>query len=159
MDNKRAQEEIVGFALIVIVVAVILLILLGFYLATDKKETVESYEVDGFIQAFLQHTTDCEDNFEKLSLQKVIFDCIVNGECEDGTASCEVLEEELRGIIEASWKVGENSPYKAYELKILYNEEELLILSEGNKTRNSKGGTQDLRKSGVEIDIFLNVYS
>ena len=65
---KRAQEEMVGFALIVIIVSVILVIFLGFSLRDQGKENVESYEVESFIQSFLQYTSECRDNFNFLSV-------------------------------------------------------------------------------------------
>ena len=64
IKRKKAQEEMVGFALIIILVAVILLIFLGFSLRDQEKETIESYEVESFIQSFLQYTSDCRDNLE-----------------------------------------------------------------------------------------------
>ncbi len=47
--QKKAQEELVGFALIIIIVAVILLFLIVFSLRSNEKEAVESYEVNSFI--------------------------------------------------------------------------------------------------------------
>jgi len=57
--NKKAQEEMVGFALIIIVVAVILLVFLSIGLRKDGREDVESYEVASFIQSLLQYHTSC----------------------------------------------------------------------------------------------------
>ncbi|MBU4116158.1 MAG: hypothetical protein KKG94_00235, partial [Nanoarchaeota archaeon] len=75
---KRSQEEIVGFALIIIIVAVILLIFLGFYLRAPQKEIIESYEIESFIQSFLQYTSDCESNLEFLPVKNLIFACYEN---------------------------------------------------------------------------------
>ena len=78
MKNKYGQEEMVGFALIMIIVAIILLIFLSFSLGKSEKETVESYEVESFIQSMSQYTTDCRDNLEYVSIQKLIFDCLIS---------------------------------------------------------------------------------
>src|SRR3989344_6232856 len=88
--NKKAQEEMVGFALIIIVVSIILMIFLAFYLNREpKKETVESYEAESFTQAFLQYTTSCTDNFEFLNVQDVIYECDIRNTCANGEDPCE----------------------------------------------------------------------
>ena len=115
--SKRSQEEMIGFALIIVLVAVILLIFLGFSLRSPQNETIESYEVESFIQAFLQYTTDCKDNLEFLSIKKLIFACSDRETCLDRRDTCEVLDSTLKGILEESWKVGENLPYKGYTLQ------------------------------------------
>src|SRR3989338_7985995 len=56
---KRSQEEMVGFALIIILVSIILLVFLAFSLSKSKTESTESYEVNSFLQSTLQYTTAC----------------------------------------------------------------------------------------------------
>lgn len=155
---NKGQEEMVGFALIIIIVAVILLVFLSFSLR-NRQESVESYEVDSFIQSFLQYTTDCRNNFEYLSIQDMIFECSNGKSCSDERSSCEVLDYEMKGILGRSWKVGEESFIKGYELKITSNEEEILNLVEGNVTKNSKGSSQDLFKTGNSIKILFTIYN
>lgn len=152
--NKKAQEEMVGFALIIIVVAVILLIFIGFSLKTPKKENVESYEVESFIQSSLQYTTDCRDNLRTFSIQKLISSCRNDEICLDGRNTCEVLNSTLKGIVEESWKVGENTPIKGYEFKIISDKKEMLKFGEGNITANSKGSVQYF----PNIEIFFTAY-
>ena len=152
---KKAQEEMVGFALIIIVVAVILLIFLGFALRGQEKEAVESYEVESFIQSFLHYTSDCRDNLEFLSVQKLISGCSNNLRCLDGRSTCDVLEPILKGIVEESWSIGAERPIKGYELKINSFGEEILKLKEGNITSNSKGSVQFLPN---KIEIFFTAH-
>jgi len=158
--KKKGQEEMIGFALIIVLVAVILLIFLGFYLRGGQKESVESYEVNSFIQAFLQYTTDCKDHLEFLSIQKTIFSCDSNEECSDGRNPCDVLKSTLSDILEKSWKVEANiTPIKGYELIILVDEEkERVSIKEGEKTNNYKGSFQDFSRSGKDYEIYFNVY-
>ena len=146
---KRAQEEMVGFAMIIIVVAVILLIFLAFTIKDSNKEAVESYEVESFIQSSLQYTTDCRDNLESLSVQKLIDSCNANRKCLDERNTCDVLNQTLNGIVKESWKIGENRPIKGYEFKILENEEEMLKFVGGNITVNSKSSIQYLKDTEV----------
>jgi len=155
-QNKSGQEEMIGFALIMIVVVVILLIFVGFSLRNSQKETVKSYEVESFIQAFLQYTTNCVDGYEPryYSIRKLITACKNKEVCLGGQNTCEVLNSTLSEIIEKSWQVGENLPVKGYELKILSNNKEILFIQEGNSTSNSKGAVQYFK----DIDIFFTAY-
>lgn len=155
--NKHAQEEIVGFALIIIIVAVILLFFLVFYIRSEKK-SVESYEADSFIQAFLQYTTECEDYLGYLPVQKLIFECNNNALCLDGREACDILNSTLKDIVSESWPIGEDRPVKGYELNITANQEEILSFMEGNVTKNYKGAKQDLAKAGDFVEISFRAY-
>jgi len=156
--SKRSQEEIVGFALIMIIVAVILLIFLGISLRSPQKEIVESYEVDSFIQTLLQYTTDCRDNLEYLSVQKLIFNCNSEEECLDGRSSCEALNLTLMNIVEETWIVGESRPIQGHELEIIVDDAKMLFLEEGNITRNYRGSSQDFSRKGENYEIFFKAY-
>ena len=156
--SKVGQEEMVGFMLIIIIVAVIMLVFLSFYLRDSPKEIVESYEVESFIQAFLQHTTDCRDNLEYLSIRKLIFDCDDGGICLDGRDICEVLDSTLTNLVEESWKVDSDTPIKGYELNITSNKEEMLLIKKGNKTNNYRGAMQDFSRSGNLFEILFTAY-
>ena len=157
--NKKAQEEMVGFAFIIILVAVIMLIFIGFSINRPQLEDVESYEVESFLQAFLQHTTNCEDNLEHLSVQKLISRCISGEICLNKEKSCEVLNTTISEILEESWKVGENRPEKGYKLLINSETEDILDLSKGNKTGNYKGAIQDFTSSRTgNVEINLKIY-
>jgi len=156
--SKKAQEEMVGFALIMIVVAVIILIFLAFSLRNSEKDIVESYEVESFIQSILQYTTECRDNLEALTIQKLIFGC-ENGElCEDGTDTCQILISELEGITEKSWPVGEDRPIKGYELNISSENTKIALVKEGVATGNSKGSIQEFFKGGSLVKIIFKAY-
>ena len=152
---KKAQEEMVGFALIVIIVSVILVIFLGFSLRDQGKENVESYEVESFIQSFLQYTSECRDNFDFLSVQELISDCNDNKKCSDGKKACDILNETLKGITGESWRIGKERPVNGYELKINSLNKNILELKEGNTTGNSKGAIQYLPNN---IEITFTAY-
>jgi hypothetical protein len=159
LKNKYGQEEMIGFALIIIMVAVILLIFLSFSLRGGQKEIVESYEVESFLAALMQYTSDCEDNLEYLPIRKLIFDCEDNKMCLDERNTCDALNSTLTDIIKESWKVEGDRPVKGYEFKIIINGEEMLLLKEGNITKNYKGAIQDFSKSsGKDYEFFFTAY-
>lgn|SRR3989338_3788877 len=161
--STKAQEEMVGFALIIIIVAVILLFLLSFSLKRPEKENVESYEVDSFIQATLQYTAECGTPGGKVfSVQELIFLCDDEKPCFeaaperslDEIKSCDVLNETLSKILKESWKTGEEKSIKGYELKIASNSREILFIKEGNITGNYKGALQDLPGANVSLNVY-----
>ena len=159
IQNKSGQEEMVGFALIMIIVAVVLLIFLGFSLRNQQDEAVENYEVDSFIQAFLQYTTDCAEGYEPRyhSIRKLIVSCNNQEKCLDERNTCEVLEFTLKGIIEETWKIEGDRPIKGYNLNILSDDNNVILnISDGNITQNYKGSMQSLGKE--DIDIFFSAY-
>jgi hypothetical protein len=156
--NKSGQEEMIGFVMIVIRVAVILLVFIGFSLRTSQTQDIESYEVESFIQASLQHTTECRDNFGYLSVDKLIFECMNGGECSDGENACEVLSNSLGEITREAWRI-ENRPVEGYRLEVLLEGEPLIPeMFEGNETNNHKGAIQDFSRAGASIQIFFRAY-
>ena len=159
--KKRGQEEMVGFALIIIIVAIILLVFLSISLRNNDKETVESYEIESFIQAFLQHTSQCRraDNLDFLSVQRLIFSCDSGDPCLGDIEPCEMLSETMIGLMDESWPVGEDRPIKGRKLEILSKGVELINMPlEGIVTANSKGAVQEFFRSGSEISINFVVY-
>lgn len=156
IESKKAQEEMVGFALIIIIVAVILLIFLGISLRTPQKEPVESYEVNSFIQTFLEYTSDCRDVNDYFTIQDLIYLCNEEETCLNGKTACETLNATLTDLVGESWLVGGDRPSKGYVLNITIINSEIFSLKKGNMTRNYKGGVEYLTK---EVDVFFTVYS
>ena len=158
IKNERGQEEMVGFALIIIIVAVILLIFLGFSIGGPQKDFVESFEVESFVQASLQYTTECEDNFGPVNIQDLIFACNSNQYCLSGEDSCEVLEDNMNEILGESWMVGEERPVRGYNMSISSDSQDIYSNGDGTQTTNSKGASQSFFKSGENFDIVFTVY-
>lgn len=164
--SNLGQEEMVGFAIILIIVAVILLVFISSSIKNTKNDELQNYEVSGFIQAFLQYTTDCQTPRETLTIQSLTFECEKGTVCMNEEKACDVLEETLKKIMEESWSVGEGEKYreKGYELVILADKEQLIEpITKGvfdSNENNYRGATQEFSKSGtrVKMEIFLNIY-
>ena len=158
--KKQAQEEMVGFAMIIILVSVILLVFLAFSLNKPKTEATESYEVNSFLQSTLQYTTTCQasSGIEKnYDIQHLIFECELGKKCSNEKDTCEILNETLTDILKESWPTGEDRPNKGYELIINSGEEIILNIQKGNLTNNCKGSSQILAKSRKEFLINFKV--
>lgn len=157
--NKQGQEEMVGFALIIIIVAVIILVFISFSIRDSSKETVESYEIESFIGSFLQHTTECRDRTnELLTVKELIIECDDLNFCSDGTPSCDVLNSTLKGILKESWKIGENRPIKGYELNISSETNHIISIYEGESTLNLKESTPDFSRRGRLVFVRFRAY-
>lgn len=148
---KKAQEEIVGFSMIIIIVAIILVIFLSFSLRPSQKSTVESYEVEGFLNALMQKTSDCRsvDNLKYYSVKELMFQCYSNEQCMDGKETCNILLNEIGSISNQSWNIGNDSAIKGYSLNISVDGEPLKFVGYGNRTRSSKKGT-------VQDDLIMH---
>lgn len=162
-SNKRGQEEMVGFALIIIIVSVVILFLLAFSLKSKDKENVESYELSSFLQSTLQYTTSCQVNGKNLSVQNLIFECADGASCDGfegtlGESSCDRLNSDLSGILNGSWPAGPENPVKGYNFTISANEVELVSLAKGNVTSNYKGTVQSLARGSDSLRIMFKTY-
>ena len=155
--HKKAQQEMVGFGLIIIIVAVIILVFLTISLRKTSQE-VESYEVDSFLQALSQYTTNCSvtSEFEYLEIKDLIQECYNGKTCVGGASACEVLNQTLNVLLSNSWQIGENRPNKGYFFNSTYEGQEIISLEQGNTSlRNTKGASQNFEK----LDLYFKIYS
>lgn len=156
--NKKGQEEMAGFALIVIIVSIILLVFLGFYLGNTNSQSVKSFEAESFVTSTLQYSTQCTDYYGYLSVNDLMFLCNSKTPCSNEEDSCVVLDSTLNGILEQSWNVGGGGPIKGYMLNITSNTGDVIALSKGNITKNSESTLQPFSKGGAFINVLFNVY-
>ncbi|VVB82070.1 Uncharacterised protein [uncultured archaeon] len=158
--NRRAQEEMVGFAVIVIIVGIILIVLLGFMIGNKNNQqgNVESYEIESFIQASLQYSSSCGNELEFLSVQQLINACDSGTICLDNQDSCDTLNQTIKGLIDSGWSVGNGSAIKGYQFKVMSEGNEKLIIQKGNETSNYKGGFQDFASGVDSYEVSLKVY-
>ena len=160
MKSKKAQEEMVGFAIILIIVAVIMVVLLGFMLRKDNsKDIPKSSEVSAFIGAMLRYTSSCEDYLGFIEMQDLIDDCYQGNLCLDARTSCEALNSSIDTLMNSSWRVSENSPVKGYSFEIKVNDNTLLLKEQGNKTGSILSNRELFQKSGEDYQIYIKIYN
>lgn len=159
MSNKKGQEEIVGFVLIVIMVAVLIVIFIGFSLRSSQKEEVGNYEIESFLRATLQYTTSCKDRGSYLTIQDLIEGCINREKClNNDRDNCLVLNEEVNKLLLAGWKI-ENRPIGGYQFYITSDGVNVIPeIKEGNTTKNYRGGFEEFSKGGLVVDVIFRVY-
>jgi hypothetical protein len=160
--NNKAQHEIVGFILIVIIVVIIGLFLLVSYLR-DEPVKYQSLNAQNFLQSSMQYTTSCSLSIEPLDIQDLIKSCYKNDQCSDDKMACEVLNETLSELVHESWLVSADRPENAYFLTIYYEEgenafsEEILYLEEGNCTGTKTSAEHLLHYNKGNIVIIMEL--
>jgi hypothetical protein len=144
IKNKKAQEEIAGFVLIVVLIAIIFLVLLGLFLRGNSNNArQESTEVGQFLNSMMQYTTDCaisEPSYYELS--RLMKKCSEGSfECTSGKSVCQTLNETAEKLLNSAWKIG--GEHKGYIFKATINQSSsiktLLELKAGNCSSNSIG--------------------
>jgi hypothetical protein len=125
--NRKAQEEMVGFVLIMVLVVVIFLIFLAIWLRQGHSQNnIESTEMSQFLDSAFEYTTDCARyDTDYLKVDELIMEyCKQKKPCPAGPAagknSCSVLNETLKKIVESAWNFGPDSPEKGYRLTLVY---------------------------------------
>ena len=141
--KKRAQSEMVGFALIVIIVSIIIVIFVSISLNKSHSSTQgKSYQTDSFLQSMLGYTTTCFERGQYLSLSNVITKCIEGGVCSDGSDPCSIMNESIKQMVDNSWKVGGDYLTKGYDLNISSQGKTIYSLHKGNITNIKKESVQ-----------------
>lgn len=148
IKNKRAQEEIVGFVLIMVIVAIAILVFLGIALRKPSVDARESSDVFHFLESGMQYTTDCAIRFvpDYSDAGDLLRECKDKRNCLDGRSACEVLNSTMKNLIENGWNPSQDSPIKGYEFSSSYvidgeQEETLISLSMSNCSGKILGST------------------
>ena len=112
MKNKRAQQEMVGFVLIVVLVVVGLMVFLLISLRGGSEES-SSIEVENLLTAIMKQTTECAITFEPEydSYRDLFRHCHQDRRCSNlDKKACEYLNEGLgvfiNEILESEASVG-----------------------------------------------------
>src|SRR3989344_4393404 len=121
--DRKAQEEMVGFVLIMVIVAVVFLVILGIMIRKPAGSEKESKDIYQFMESMMEYTTDCAINNE-IDYEKIgglLKECHSNhSTCFNGKGICDVLNDSSFKIIER------------LRVFFLYKEEIALALKEQN---------------------------
>ena len=119
--KAKAQQEIVGFVLIILVVTVIGIVFLSLSIGRGGTIKTTSVEISHFLEASMYSTTDCEINYpvNYENLQNLIKSCYEHRDseletCFNETTFCNSLDFELEKLMNIS-NLGE-----AYNLTIYF---------------------------------------
>jgi len=169
--GKKAQHEIMGFVLIIIIVSIVGLIFLGFLVGRGEPIKQESVQVSNLLASSMYYTSDCAVNYvpNYKSGQDLIKSCWSTDFCLDERSACSALNSTMKEIIGESLDVSPDKPNKAYELNIYYKsldeavaDQSILILEEGDYKNCSSqiGGSHSIHIAGITpgiINVELDV--
>ena len=146
-----------GFVLILVIVAVIILVLLGISLRKPAGDEVKSSdEIESFLSSVLGYTSSCtlgSENYQEID--DLILACNVGRLCFTGENSCDVLKQDLKGMMQESWKTGEERPLKGYLLEVDLTSLGPLKIQEGNITKHYGEAHRSLAEGQK---VFVNLY-
>jgi len=152
MKNKKGQEEIVGFVLIMVIVSVVFLIFLGISLRTGSNGIrSESSEIYQFLESSMEYTSSCSYSStpDYFSLGELFEECYSGNNCLNEKNSCDVLNTTLVEIFESSWNIDPEGEgvVEGYEFVSMYvadssaEGEEIISLKEGDCNGPIKGAS------------------
>lgn len=137
--NKKAQEEIVGFVLIVIIVTIAGIILLGIFLRQPENNSLESKDIYHFLESAMEITSSCAPSYEPAysKLSELFKDCFEGlSTCTSGESPCSVLNKTLTQTIDSSFFTDKRAEIKGYQFQSLYTtnstQKEILSIYNGN---------------------------
>src|SRR3989344_58350 len=170
VNNKKAQEEIVGFVLIILIVSVVLLVFLGIFLRKDTNKTGDS-EVSQFLDSISETTTECSFNggYSYIKYSELIASCNEGKICSSGGA-CDILKNVTKNLIESSWNFSPtNGPKTGYRFEAFFEAENsdvrqpLPISDSGTISRLSGGSSfvgdeKTFPVTDGSLTIQLNLY-
>lgn len=152
---KKAQEEMVGFVMIIVLVSVIALVFLAISLRKPSV-TQGSGEIENFLRASLLYTTSCKIKGGLYDFKELISACEKREKCLDEEDACKILNETAFKLVEASFKI--DSKYKAYIFKISIRNETIYELKNGNYTGNRIASEVPIYTAGDNLYVRLEVF-
>ena len=162
--DKLAQQEMVGFVLIVVVVIIALMVFLVISLR-KPVQSVESSELENLLSSVMRYTTDCAINAEPDfdDVGALIKSCYNNRRCANlEIMACESMKDTLDKVLVEIYK--SESKYQGYTFNITVVDkgsgefEPLYGLSEGSCFGSSKTGSNKISiDSQTSIDVLLKL--
>jgi len=148
--ERKGQEEMTGFVLVVVVVAIILVVFLGISLRGDKGSSQESIDVSQFLDSMMGYTTDCALQYDPAysEIDELIRECYSNPsrQCTSGKGVCERVINISQEILEGSWPSGKDRPVKGWIFKSDYEINNTIIAN----VLNLKSGNCNSSVMGAE---------
>ena len=127
-QNKKAQEEMVGFIMIMVLVAIIFVVFLGFSLKSGSIDKADNEEISQFLDSVMEYTTSCSlsAGYSPLKLETLIKECAQDSgkTCETGENVCSLAKQVLIEAIEASWQFSPESPETGYQMNVKLSDSE-----------------------------------
>lgn len=147
---RKGQEEMTGFALIVIIVAIVGVFFLAFALKRDSGSSYESLEVQQFLDSAMLVQSQCKiaGSIYFARVDDLMQRCYENkaDSCDNGNGVCNYLEDFLKEVTLKGWNIGPEAFYTGYKLSLFFESkegeagEDLIKIEQGNCSAGYFGG-------------------
>ncbi|MFH1711380.1 MAG: hypothetical protein ABH840_03650 [Nanoarchaeota archaeon] len=157
--NKRGQEEIIGFVLIVLLVSVIAVVFLAINIR-KPSDKLPSAEIESFLQSSMKYSSECLITAERrYTFKDLIVSCAESNEkCMSGKTACETLDYTANKLLVEGLRVCADCPNTAYRFKI-FGDSNMTILSatEGNCSGTITTALLSLHTYSERVRVELEV--
>ena len=161
--KKQAQQEIVGFVLIVVLVIVGLMIFLIVSLR-DGGEIPESIEAENLLNSIMSATTNCAIPGEPYyyDFEELFKGCYENERCSNlDRMACDYLNESLREVVDSL--LLSEARISAYQIDFLSKDEleenGILRIFRGNCTGTAVSAQRNLVSGGDSLIVRIKICS
>ena len=112
--NKKAQHEMTGFVIIIVMVMIIGVIFLGISLRKHQPIVTIDSEISNFLIASDAMTSDCAQTYEPnyRTLEELAIDCYSVKSCLDSRNACDVLKTTYNELLPKFKPAGTIKSYK-----------------------------------------------
>ena len=136
--GKKGQQEIVGFVIIVVFVIIGLMFFLLYSLKQGGVSDDKDLVLGNLMSSILQFTTSCSIDAEKQTVSEMLRNCYIGEGCDnDARTSCNILEDELSQMLNASYKTEGKIDGLSFEF---YKDDDGSILEVQNFDKITIGG-------------------
>jgi type II secretory pathway pseudopilin PulG len=165
--NKKAQEDIAGFVVLLVVVMIILAVFLTIFISNSRQTTQQDdVETSQFLNSLLQYTTDCATAYEPAysTVGELAVKCTEGATCTSGKSACEALNKTAKQVIKNAYKAGNNRKVSGYLFWIERNStigktSYLVSVGEGGTGATLRGASQPLTTlAGDNLRAVFEVY-
>jgi len=161
IKGKYAQEEMVGFVLIVVIVMIGLLVFLVISLRKSPEQSLQSKEIENLLSSLLKHTTECAIVYEPDydDIRDLIKSCYQNKKCTNlNRNACGYLNETLNNIMPVLYET--HGDVNAYKLEIVHQDsaggkDNLLVFDYGNCTGKTIWAQEKISVDEGNINVKL----
>ena len=155
-QQKKAQTEMVGLVILIILISLGVLFVVQFMVKDTARQTQESARFQksdmakGIVMTLLKTTSNCDD-INKYSFEDLYKDCARGGfiECTTGENSCEYINESLQTILNSTLNNWYVKDY-IFTAKVMSNK-----VTQATLTNIISGDCSGKNREGYDVPIPL----
>ena len=155
MNDKKAQQEVIGFVLIVVLVIVGLMVFLVISLRGDK-EVQGNIELENLLGSFMRYTSDCIVSYEYKNVRKLVRSCYEGDDCVNlNKDSCDYMETELTSVLSDLFETEASA--SSYSLDIFVKEGERILLIDSGNCNGTVNSVQETISTNSEEKVVMKL--